>query len=234
MKPGGIVVCGVRRREARAAIEEAVAQRGAEARWLGTQARYTTRGINLDGTELQLETSSFSGRLRTMLLGKHQARNAALAALAAETWLEGRPKGEIGSAIERGIAAARWPARAEVVREDPPVLVDGALFPDRSIAFVVALSRDKAHGEFLRRLGARASRFYLTEFEGERATPAASLLAAAPCGHLSCEAIPSIPDALDRAQAWARESHGVVVVAGSFFLLARALPHLGATVPHVI
>ena len=61
-----------------------------------------------------------------MLLGKHQARNAALAALAAEAWLEGRPGSEIASALERGIASARWPARAELVRDDPPVLVDVA------------------------------------------------------------------------------------------------------------
>src|SRR4029077_15736895 len=128
----------------------------------------------------------------------------------------------------------RWPARAGLVREDPPVLGDvahntegagalaetvGALFPGRSGAFVVALSRVKAHADFLRRLGSVSARFYLTEFEGERATPASSLLAAAPCGHLSCEAIPSIPEALDRAVDWARASGGVVVVAGSFFLL---------------
>jgi dihydrofolate synthase/folylpolyglutamate synthase len=249
VKSGGIVVSGVRGVEARSAIAAAVEERGATLRLLGTDARYTTRGLSLDGTEFQLETSSFSGRLRTKLLGKHQARNAALAALAAETWLHGRPRGEISSAIQRGIAATRWPARAELVRQDPPVLVDvahnvegaaalaetvGALFPGRPIAFVVALSNDKAHAEFLRRLGTVATRFYLTEFTGERATSASSLLEFAPAKHLSCEAVPSIPEALDRALSWARESRGVVVVAGSFFLLAQALPHLEVSVPHAI
>jgi len=249
VKPGGTVVSGVRGREARSAIAAAASERGASLRLLGDAARYATRGLSLDGTEFQLETSSFSGRLRTKLLGKHQARNAALAALAAETWLEGRPSPEIASALSRGIASVRWPARAELVREDPPVLVDvahntegaaalaetvGALFPGRRIAFVVALSLDKAHAEFLRRLGSVATRFYLTQFDGERATPAASLLQAAPSRHLTCEAIASIPDALDRAVAWAKEEGGVVVVAGSFFLLARALPHLEVTVPDAI
>jgi dihydrofolate synthase / folylpolyglutamate synthase len=249
VKPHGTVVCGVRGEEACSAIAAAASEREAKVSWLGTSARYETRGVSLDGTDLDLETSSFRGRLRTRLLGEHQARNAALAALAAEAWLEGKPKDEIAAAIERGISGARWPARAELVREDPPVLVDvahntegagalaetvAALFPGRSVAFVVALSRDKAHAEFLRRLGSVAARFYLTEFEGERATPASTLLASAPCGHLSCEAVPSIPLALDRAVAWARDSGGVVVVAGSFFLLARALPHLGAPVPHAL
>ncbi|HXL15734.1 MAG TPA: folylpolyglutamate synthase/dihydrofolate synthase family protein [Methylomirabilota bacterium] len=249
VKPGGILVCGVRGAEARSAIDAAARERGAAVKRLGIDARYATRGLSLDGTEFQLETSSFSGRLRTTLLGKHQARNAALAALAAETWLQGRTPGEIGSAIERGIAAARWPARAELVRRDPPVVVDvahnvegagalaetvGSLFAERPIAFVVALSRDKAHAEFLRRLGSVAARFYLTEFEGERATSASLLLEAAPSKHITCEAVPSIPEALDRALAWAREARGVVVVAGSFFLLARALPHLEVSVPHAL
>ncbi len=249
VKPHGTVVCGVRGREARSAIRAAAEERGATVSWLGATARYTTTGLSLDGTEFHLETSSFSGRLRTKLLGKHQARNAALAALAAETWLRGKPRQEIASAIERGTAATCWPARAELVRADPPVLIDvahnvegagalaetvAAVFPGRTAAFVVALSRDKAHAEFLRRLGSVASRFYLTEFEGERSTPASSLLAHAPSSHLSCYAVASIPEALDRAIAWARESGGVVVVAGSFFLLAQALPHLEVPVPHAI
>jgi dihydrofolate synthase/folylpolyglutamate synthase len=249
VKPGGTVVCGVRGREARAAIAAAASEQGAEVRWLGSSARYATRGLTLDGTEFQLETSSFRGRLRTKLLGKHQARNAALAALAAETWLTGRPAPEIAAAITRGITDARWPARAELVSDDPPVLVDvahntegagvlaetvGALFPGRPVAFVVALSLDKAHADFLKRLGSVASRFYLTQFEGERATPASTLLTAAPCAHLACEAVRSIPEALDRALAWARAEGGVVVVAGSFFLLAAALPHLEVPVPDAL
>ena len=249
VKPGGTLVCGVRTREAKTVIAGVAAEKEAVVSWLGSAARYTTRGLSLDGTEFQLETSSYSGRLRTNLLGKHQARNAALAALAAEKVLEGRPPVEIASAIERGIARTRWPARAELVRGEPPVLVDvahnaegagalaetvGALFPDRGVAFVVALSQDKAHTEFLRRLGSVASRFYLTQFEGERATPASTLLRAAPSRHLTCEAIPSIPDALDRALAWATGTGGVVVVAGSFFLLASALPHLEARVPDAL
>ncbi|MBI4365002.1 MAG: bifunctional folylpolyglutamate synthase/dihydrofolate synthase [Candidatus Latescibacteria bacterium] len=248
-RPGGILVCGVRGRDARAAIARTAWERGARVEWLGTSARYRTRGLSLQGTELSLKTSSFSGTLRTPLLGAHQARNAALAALAAEAVLAGRGAAFIASAIAEGITKTRWPARAELISADPPVLVDvahnaegaaalaatvAALFPGRRVAFVVALSRDKAHREFLRRLGAAASRFYLTQFEGERSTPASSLLDAAPSRHLTCEAVPSIHEALDRALAWAKGSDGIVVVAGSFFLIAEALPHLGVRVPDAI
>lgn len=249
VKPGGTLVCGVKGREARAAILGAASECGAAVEWLGKSARYATRGLSLGGTEFRLHTPSFAGTLRTPLLGSHQARNAALASLAAEAILAERGTASIASAIASGISRTRWPARAELVRDDPPVLVDvahnaegaaalaatvAALFPGRRVAFVVALSRDKAHIEFLKRLGAVASRFYLTQFEGERATPASSLLDAAPSRHLTCETVPSIPQALERSLRWARESNGVVVVAGSFFLLAEALPHLEVRVPDAI
>jgi len=249
IKPGATVVCGVRAREPRETIAGIAAERGATVRWLGTSARYRTRSVGLHGTELQLETSSFSGRVETPLVGKHQARNAALAALAAEEFLNGRPAAGIGRAIQEGIAHTRWPARAELVRDEPPVLVDvahntegaaaladsvEALFPGRPVAFVVALSRDKAHAAFLRQLGRVASRFYLTEFQGERATPASSLLEAAPSSHLTCEAHSSIAEAIERAIRWGAGSGGVVVIAGSFFLLAEALPHLHVKVPDAL
>ena len=249
VKPGGRLVCGVRGNEARAAIEAAARERGAAVDWLGRSARYATRSVGAEGTTLALRTSSFSGSVRTPLAGRHQARNAALAALAAERVLEGRPKGAIAAAIERGIGATRWPARAELVLDDPPTLVDvahnaegaralaetvSAIFPGRRVGFVVALSRDKAHAEFLSRLGRVATRFYLTQFAGERATPAEALLAAAPRRHITCEAVAALPDAIGRALAWAREAEGVVVVAGSFFLASEALPLLGVAVPDAL
>ena len=249
IKPGGTLVCGVRGGEARTVIAAAAREQGAAVDWLGRSARYSTRGIGPAGTDLRLTTRSFTGTARTPLLGRHQARNAALAALAAERLLEGLPAPEIAGAIERGIASTRWPARAEVVRHRPTVLVDVAhnaegasalaetvasLYPGRRVACVVALSRDKAHAEFLRRLGRVATRFYLTQFGGERSTPADALLAAAPSRHLTCEAVPDIREALSRALQWAEQSDGVLVVAGSFFLVSEALPHLGVEVPDAI
>ncbi len=249
IKPGGTLVCGVRGSEARSAIDAVARERGATVERLGRSVRYATRGIGPAGTELRLKTPSFSGTVCTPLLGRHQARNAALAALAAERLLAGLPASEIAMAIERGIAGTRWPARAEVVRQRPTVLVDVAhnaegasalaetvasLYPGRRVACVVALSRDKAHAEFLRRLGRVATRFYLTQFGGERSTPAEALLAAAPSRHLTCEAVPDIGEALSRALLWAEQSDAILVVAGSFFLVSEALPHLGVEVPHEI
>ena len=249
VKEKGRLVLGVRSGEARNAILEVAAARGATVDLLGREARFGVLRVGEDGTEFRLKTSSYSGVLKSPLHGSHQARNAALAALAAEAVLFGRSRGEIARAIEAGIAETRWPARAEWIEGDPPILVDvahnvegaialgatvAALLPGRPVAVVAGFSRDKAHERILRALGRFAGRFFLTQFAGERATPADDLLRAAPARHLDCEAVPEISEAISRAKAWARSRNGAVLVTGSFFLVGEALPILDREVPRAI
>ena len=155
----------------------------------------------------------------------------------------------LGRAIAEGIPATRWPARAEVFGGDPPVLVDvahnvegaralvetiQALFPGSKVAVVAAFSRDKAHRAILAELARVASRFTLTEFEGERATPAAVVAQAAPADHIACEVVPVPSEAIRRAREWARRAGAVLVVTGSFYLMPEAMDALGREVPRAI
>jgi dihydrofolate synthase / folylpolyglutamate synthase len=249
VKPGGRVAIGVAPGEARQAIEEIAAERGAAVVILGEDARARVVRTSFAGTEIELQTRSFQGTVRTPLPGAHQGRNAALAALAAELYLADRPEALVAAAIERGIPATRWPARAELLEGDPPVLVDGAhnvegaaalaetvasLWPGRPVVFVAGFSRDKAHEAILRALGRTAARFVLTGFHGERAMPPDELLRVAPAGHLDCEAVPNPAEAIASAKAWARASGGAVVVTGSLYLIGEALPLLGAEVPRAL
>jgi len=251
VKRNGKLVLGVSRGVARSAILEVAAERGSSVVLLGRDARYRSRDITREGTGFWLETKSVSDLIRTPLLGFHQARNAALAALAAETLLAGRPREAIERAIRGGIAGASWPGRAQVIAGEPPVLVDAAhnvegaaalartvkaLLPGRPIAVVAAFSRDKAHEKILVELGRVAGHFVLTQFSGERAMPASSLLAAVPSARddRHAESIPRIPDALERAKAWALARGGAVLVTGSLFLVGEALPVLGSDVPRTL
>jgi len=249
IKPMGTLVLGVRRAEPREVILETARRMNARVLVLGRHGRYAARGVGPGGTELWLRTPSFAGATRTPLLGVHQARNAALAALTAEVALEGRTAEAIGAAVAGGIPSTRWPARAEIVGDDPPVLVDvahnvegaralaetvRALFPKRKAAFVAAFSRDKAHEEILAVLARVASRFTLTQFEGERATPATTLAEVAPARHLTCEAVSDPAAAMRSAISWARRERGVVVVTGSFYLMPEAMAALGREVPRAI
>ena len=251
VKEGGALVLGVRAGGPREAILGVARDRGSRVKRLGVDARYAARGVTPRGTEFRLSIDSFSGTLRTPLLGVHQARNAALAALAAETVLrdQGRASADVARAVEQGIAATKWPARAEWIDGDPPVLLDvahnvegalalaatvRALGPSRPVSVVAAFSRDKAHPAILEALAPIASRFTLTEFDGERATPAAALLASAPACDAASRAVPSASEAVGDAIDWARRRGGLVLITGSFYLMPQALAALGRDVPRAI
>lgn len=249
VKEGGRLALGVDPGEARRAILETAAERGAAVSLLGEDARVRVLGMTAEGTEFRLRTRSYEGTVRTPLVGAHQARNAGLAALAAELYLEGRPGAEIASAIGQGIPRTRWPARAELLPGDPPLLVDAAhnvegattlaetvaaLWPGRPVAFVTGFSRDKAHEAILRTLGGVASRFVLTRYHGERATPPDELLRLAPTGHLDCEAVDDPMEAIQAAKAWAVRVNGAVVLTGSLYLIGEVLSLLGVGVPRAL
>ena len=77
------------------------------------------------------------------LAGPHQAHNAGLA------YAICRALGERGLAIPRdairaGFGAVRWPGRLELVRDDPPVVVDGAHTVE-AVEVVVATLRQQLH-----------------------------------------------------------------------------------------
>ncbi|MGH7681821.1 MAG: bifunctional folylpolyglutamate synthase/dihydrofolate synthase, partial [Candidatus Eiseniibacteriota bacterium] len=246
LRAGKPLILGVEERTAKSAILEVAAERGAIVHSLDRASGFRVLRAGSEGTEFRLWTSSFSGTLRTPLHGRHQARNAALAALAAEALLTECPADAIARAIASGMAQTRWPARMEWIEGDPPILVDVAhnlegaaslaatvasLHPGRPVAVVAGFSRDKAHREILHTLARVAGRFVLTEFAGERATPASQLLREAPADAVESEAVPNVADAIARARDWARPRGGLVVLTGSFFLVAEALPILGRDVP---
>lgn len=246
VKENGRLVLGVAPGDPREAILEIAAERRSRVSILDEEARALVLGTAVSGTTFRLRTRSFRGTLRTPLVGRHQARNASLAALAAEHYLEGRPAAVIAQAVERGIQGTRWPARAEVIPGEPPVLVDAAhnlegaaalagtvaeLWPGKPVVFVAGFSQDKEHEAILRALGRAASRFVLTRYRGERAAPPEDLLAAGTRARLECEAEPDLERAVASARAWALRAGGAMVVTGSLYLIGEALPILGAEVP---
>lgn len=89
-----------------------------------------------------LEYRGIHGRLLRLtpgIPGRYQAENAALALAAAEAahTLGFRVSEE---AMERGISAARWPGRMELVEGTPRLLLDGAHNPAGSAALADALA----------------------------------------------------------------------------------------------
>jgi dihydrofolate synthase/folylpolyglutamate synthase len=174
------------------------------------------------------------------LAGVHQRQNAALAIAAAKALLPRIDETVIGSGLER----LRWPGRFELVREVPPVVLDGAhngasaealaktlqaYAAGRPISLVVGINRDKDARAVLRPLLALTERVWATQTaENPRALPANDL--AGLCRRLGAhaEAAPDLKAALDRAMSSAT---GVVCVAGSLMLVGQARATLGVPAP---
>ena len=169
------------------------------------------------------------------LRGPHQRQNAGLAIAlmrASGIALEER-------AIREGLAKTRWPGRFELIPGEPPLVLDGAHnpagvesllasldaeLPGRPVHLVFAVLRDKEYPKMIARLFPRCASADVAPLESPRTTEPASYLEQA---RRLCETEPhaSVAEALARAQARARSDGGVVLCAGSLFLVGaiRAL-----------
>lgn len=107
---------------------------GAELHVLGEQSRFDVTNKGWAGLRIDLQTPDGLLELHTPFLGPHQARNVALAALAA------RHVGVEPSIIRQGVRQARWPGRLEPIRvADRVFLLDGAHNPEAAQALADAL-----------------------------------------------------------------------------------------------
>jgi dihydrofolate synthase/folylpolyglutamate synthase len=174
------------------------------------------------------------------LAGAHQRQNAALAVAAARTL---QPK-LADAAVDAGLERLRWPGRFEVVRNMPPVVLDGAhngasaealaetlraFAADRPVSLVVAINRDKDARAVLRPLLRVADHVWATQtVDNRRALPVSDLARA--CRRLGVDAVerPAVDAALREATA---EPHAVVCVTGSLLLVGQARAALGLPAP---
>lgn len=187
--------------------------------------------MGLDGTELEYQ----GFRLHIPLPGRHQIENALSAFMACESLLS-RGYDRAAFALEHGIASTRFPARMEVIRREPPVIVDGAHNPDgaaalsaalelageRPLVGVMGMASDKDSAGALALLAPRFTRLVCTAPDTPRALSAELLArkAALYCGDVSW--IDGIEAACDLGLREAQRLNGVLVVCGSFFLAAPA------------
>lgn len=141
--------------------------------------------------------------LSMRMLGKHQYENAVAAILAAEAYFaektvdgkDGLPAGEeywerVQRDIRRGISAAYWQGRMEILRKEPFLLVDGAhnsngvealrasleeMFPGETFHFIMGVMADKDYEEMVENLLPLAVDFTTVTVESDRALQAEEL-----------------------------------------------------------
>ncbi len=187
----------------------------------------------LDGTECVVDGHPF--RLR--MIGRHQAYNAATA-YTALTALRGRGWSIPDEAISAGFAEACMPARQEIVRHEPLLMIDGAhnvdgvtalcetldsLLPMGGISLVLGMVADKQYEACVRMLTRRADAIYTVQPDSPRALSSRQLASTIrefspytnvfDCG--------DIGSALRRALGSAQDDD-VVIVCGSLYVAGEA------------
>ena len=229
-RPGRHAIAWTEEPEVRAALRRVAAER--RALLFFAAERVQIAGIardDLAGQRVRLRFVDGDRVFETRLLGRHQARNLALAVLAAETLGGFDFPGLDAEASERGARRCRWPGRLEPVAlpDGRTVILDGAHNPAGVAAvadFVGELGRppdllfgalaDKDAEGMLPALAPRVGRITLTAPPSPRALDPRDLALVVAEREVALE--PDPERALDHALA---TTGGTLLVCGSLYLV---------------
>ncbi|MBU7008826.1 bifunctional folylpolyglutamate synthase/dihydrofolate synthase [Phosphitispora fastidiosa] len=165
-------------------IREAARERGCRLLEVGREVTWQSKTSTPEGQEFDIFTPQrVYKNMFLKLAGHHQVVNAATAVAAIEL-LAGHVYLIDEKAVARGLAAAKWPARLEIVREDPRVVLDGAhnlhgsatlkkalteVFSYRSLILVFGMLGDKEREKVVAMLAPLARAVVVTKPNSPRA-----------------------------------------------------------------
>jgi dihydrofolate synthase/folylpolyglutamate synthase len=232
MRAGRPTLTWVEAAEATEAIRQVAEQVGADLIEVPERVSLDQR-IERDsaGQEMRLTTGLRTYDLSLALGGRHQASNAALAVSAAEGLAEQGFERVDRRAVERGVAACRWPGRLEWI-EVPggEVLLDAAhngagvrslgvylAQLGRPFTLLFGMLNSKADREALRALFALAGEVVLTTPPSPRAMPPSELAERVGAETQTIEVCAEPNEALSRAVELS--SGGLLVISGSLYLV---------------
>ena len=187
--------------------------------------------------------------------GEYQMHNASVAIKAATIALERlqfsvgqNQRDHIISAIRGGLEETQWPGRLEMIRESPPIVIDGAHNPAaanalskalkrnylekyRKLIIVIGIMGDKDARGIMEPLLPLASEVILTAPQYSRAAAPETLARIAQSlGYLHVRIAPTVKDAVAMASERARDKvcPSLVVITGSFYTIGEAKEVIGA------
>ncbi|HEY4312664.1 MAG TPA: folylpolyglutamate synthase/dihydrofolate synthase family protein [Pirellulales bacterium] len=245
VKPGIPLVSGVTADEPRQVIEQVCRDRGSLLVQLGRDFdfRYYPPHLvdhhagygRIDYLDRSTQSPALAG-VPLGMLGRHQGANAAVAVatiaqLQAQEW-------QIDEAqIRAGLAAARSPARVEVMARRPTIVIDAAhneasvealletladSFAEQPRILIFATTQDKEVRAMMRLLLPRFDHVFLTRYRNNpRGVPVEELAEiAAECGATNWRTYAEPAEAWEAARAIATPDH-LLCVTGSFFIAAE-------------
>lgn len=207
---------------------------------IGQDVKWKQRSINTQGQYVDIYgLHTTYDNLFVPLIGEHQQINAATAVAAVEV-LIGRGIIPAHCAVEKGLAETVWPARLEIVSNNPLVIIDAAhnyggavslrrtldeYYPGKRRVLVLGMLSDKERSKVVSELAPGSVKVIITKPNSPRAGD--SQLLADEAGHYvdSVCIIDSIVDAVE-AGIKAAGPDDLVVITGSFYMVAEAREHL--------
>lgn len=241
IRPGSVAVLAGQRDDVAPVLIARCAEVGARVFREGIEFGLLSRHLAVGGQVLRLNTASGPlGDVFLPLHGAHMAQNAALAVGAVEAFLGGRPLP--ADVIGEGLGSVVAPARLEVVRRSPTVLLDTCHNPHgtratmtavtEAFAFepligVIGMMADKDVSGVVAELSEHVATFVCTQVGStSRGLPATELGARASeiVGADRVEVVPDLIDAIERGVALADASGPTagVLIAGSVILAGEA------------
>ncbi|WP_127588735.1 bifunctional folylpolyglutamate synthase/dihydrofolate synthase [Paenibacillus koleovorans] len=168
IKPGVPVVCTVEQPEAVEVMRRTAAERRTTLYLMGDQFRYASVE-----SAVEHQVFDFSGPFRDVpgigiaLSGAHQQKNAALAVMTLEVLRQYYAVLVDDENLLEGMRTAAWAGRLEMIRREPPLLLDGAhnpegaatlaealrtVYPHKRLHLMMGMMPTKSHSDYLRHI----------------------------------------------------------------------------------
>ncbi len=225
IKEGIPVVSAPQATEALEVLERIAKERSSPFILVGKDVEFERLTSSLDGQELAVSNQQSAVRLRIPLLGAHQIENAAIEYTELKTSVI--PASD--QAIQTGFAQVKWPARFEILRREPPVVIDSAhnrdsalrlrqtldeYFPEIPVILIFCALEDKDITGILEELKPRLECVIATRADHPRAPSAEWMAEQVKKVDIPVEAVTVVADALERALELAG-TQKLVLAAGS-------------------
>ncbi|MEO7838249.1 MAG: folylpolyglutamate synthase/dihydrofolate synthase family protein [Anaerolineales bacterium] len=246
IKEGVPVVSAPQKDEALEVLERVARLNHSNITLIGKDVKFERLSSSLDGQTLHL--SSFPPALaygasvfhpspfeaHIPLLGFNQIENAATSYAA----LKASGLEISDEAIQNGFAQVKWPARFEVVRREPPVILDSAHnqdsfarlretleehFPGKPVYLIFGASEDKNIPGMFAEMKPKIKRLIVTRADHPRALEVEKIVELARQADVESEAVSPVEAALGRALELSEKDGSIVLSAGSMFVTAEGM-----------
>jgi len=239
IKPGVPVISAPQKDEALQVLKRIAAERDAPFTLVGRDITFEPLEHSLDGQSLLVVGPHQALTLSIPLLGAHQVQNAAIALAA--LWKLGDQNLQVpDAALQAGLGGVKWPGRFQVVRREPPVILDSAhnqdsfarlsqalddYFPRRPIYLVFGASEDKNIPGMFEEIRSKVKRVFITRADHPRALPPARVVEFAEHSGLPYAVLSPVDAAFAAALEASAKDGSIVVSAGSMFVTAEAMAY---------